>query len=312
MFSLLIATRNRREDLLRTLEVMAPALLPDHEVLVLDDASEDGTAEAVASRFPGVRLLRHAARSGYIAARNELLAAARGELAISLDDDAEIASPGFLERIAELFEARPRCGVAALRIYWGRSLPAAAPVDEPPRRVQSFVGCGHVWRLEAWRSLPPYPAWFEMYGEEAFASCELLRRGWEVCYLPSVLVHHRVDLGNRPAAERAWRYRRQLRAGLFVACLFHPRALLPRHLAYAFWEQVKRLPGSDRRLSDLLWAAAELARHAPRLRRERHALSAEQWRLWQSLDPAVIYWAPREGTMNTEKGHERNPAPLQP
>ncbi len=291
-FSLLIATRNRREDLLRTLGVMAPALLPGHEVLVLDDASEDGTAETVAAGFPGVRLLRHASRSGYIEARNELLAAARGELAISLDDDAEIAGPGFLDHIAELFETHPRCGVAALRIYWGKSFPAAAPGDETLRRVQSFVGCGHVWRLEAWRSLPPYPAWFEMYGEEAFASYELLRRGWEVYYLPSVLVHHRVDLGSRPAAERAWRYRRQLRAGLFLSCLFHSRGLLPRHLAYAFREQARRLPRSDRRLSDLVWTAAELARHAPRLRRERRALSAEQWRLWQSLDPAVVYWAP--------------------
>ena len=288
MFSLLISTRNRREDLLRTLRVMAPAFLPGHEVLVLDDASDDGTAEAVASELPAVRLLRHPARTGYIAARNELLAAAGGELAISLDDDAEIVTPGFLDRIAEHFAAHPRCGVLALRIFWGRTPPPAAPVTDPPRRVQSFVGCGHVWRMEAWRSLPPYPAWFEMYGEEAFASYELLRRGWEVHYLPSVLVHHRVDLKDRPAAERAWRFRRQLRAGLFLACLFHPRPVLPRHIAYAFREQARR----DRRLSDLVRVAADLVRHAPRLRRERHALSAEQWGLWQSLEPTPIYWSP--------------------
>jgi GT2 family glycosyltransferase len=260
-------------------------------VLVLDDASEDGTAEAVATEFPAVRLLRHPARTGYIAARNELLAAARGELAISLDDDAEIVTPGFLDRIAEHFAAHPCCGVAALRIFWGRTLPASSDVADAPRRVQSFVGCGHVWRLEAWRSLPPYPAWFEMYGEEAFASYELLRGGWEVHYLPSVLVHHRVDLKDRPAAERAWRFRRQLRAGLFLACLFHPRKLLPRHIAYAFREQARRL-GGDRRLSDLVRVAADLVRHAPRLRRERHALSPEQWGLWQSLEPTPIYWTP--------------------
>lgn len=292
MFSLLISTRNRRADLLRTLRVMAPAFLPGQEALVLDDASDDGTAEAVAAEVPAVRLLRHEVRTGYIAARNELLAAARGELAISLDDDAEIATPGFLDRIAEHFAAHPRCGVVALRIFWGRALPSSTGVAEEPRRVQSFVGCGHAWRLEAWRSLPPYPAWFEMYGEEAFASYELLRRGWEVHYLPSVLVHHRVDLKDRPAAERAWRYRRQLRAGLFLACLFHPRQVLPRHLAYAFREQLRRLPGSDRRLSDLVRVAADLVRHTPRLRRERRALSPEQWGLWQSLEPTPIYWSP--------------------
>lgn len=294
-FSLLIATRNRRAELLRTLEVMAPAFLPGNEVLVLDDASDDGTAEAVVASFPEVRLLRHAARTGYIAARNELLAAADGELAISLDDDAEIVTPGFLSCIAEHFGDHSRCGVAALRIFWGSSLPPGAlETSEEPRRVQSFVGCGHVWRLEAWRSLPPYPAWFEMYGEEAFASYELLRSGWEVHYLSEILVHHRIEIASRPAAERAWRYRRQLRAGLFLACLFHPRRLLPRHLAYAFWEQMKRLRGSDRRLIDLLWGAAELVRHSGRLGKERRALSPQQWGLWQSLAPTVIYWTPEE------------------
>jgi hypothetical protein len=115
-----------------------------------------------------------------------------------------------------------------------------------------------------------------------------------VHYLPGILVHHRVELAARPAVERSWRYRRQLRAGLFLACLFHPRPLLPRHLAYAFWDQTKRLRGSDRRLADLLWGAAELALHARRLGRERRALSPEQWGLWQSLAPAVIYWSSEE------------------
>lgn len=293
-FSLLIATRNRRADLLRTLKVMIPALA-GHEVIVLDDASDDGSADAVAADFPSVRLLRHAARTGYIAARNELLAEARGELAISLDDDAEIVTPGFLERMAGHFEAHPRCGVAALRIAWGRSLPGSLDAPEEPRRVRSFVGCGHVWRLAAWRSLPPYPAWFEMYGEEGFSAFELLRHGWEVDFLPSVLVHHRVELADRPAAERAWRFRRQLRAGLFLVCLFHPREVLARHLAYAFWEQARRLHAGDRRdrrLADLVWVAKELARRLALLRRERRALSIEQWRLWQSLEPEVVYWSP--------------------
>jgi hypothetical protein len=110
-------------------------------------------------------------------------------------------------------------------------------------------------------------------------------------------VHHRVELAGRPPAERSWRYRRQLRAGLFLACLFHPRELLPRHLAYAFWDQIRRLRGSDRRLVDLLWGAADLARHARRLGKERRALSPQQWGLWQSLAPAVIYWSPENGSL---------------
>ena len=47
---------------------------------------------------------------GYIGARNRLLAEARGEFALSLDDDAEIVGPGFVPVIRRHFAANPRCG----------------------------------------------------------------------------------------------------------------------------------------------------------------------------------------------------------
>src|SRR4051812_24333911 len=103
LLSLLITTRNRKADLLRTLEVMVPRLLPGNEVIVLDDGSSDGTAAAVAERFSEVRLLRHVEGKGLIAARNRLLGEAQGEFAISLDDDAEIVGGGFLSRIPAHF-----------------------------------------------------------------------------------------------------------------------------------------------------------------------------------------------------------------
>jgi GT2 family glycosyltransferase len=294
--SLLITTRNRREHLLRTLEVMAPALPPGTEILVLDDGSTDGTSEAVAARFPGVTRIRHSAGKGYIAARNLLLSLAQGELALSLDDDAEVVDPSSLITVEEHFAAHPRCAVAALRVFWGRSLPPGAlDCREAPRPVRSFVGCGHVWRMEAWRSLPPYPEWFQAYGEEAFASFELLRRGWEVHYLPSVLVHHRVVPRERPAAERVWRYRRQLRAGLYLACLFHPTRELPRRLAYSFWDQLRRRAWREPRvLLDLMWVAKELGLGAPRLLRSRSPLDELAWRTWRTLPPEVVYWTPTE------------------
>jgi GT2 family glycosyltransferase len=296
--SLLITSHNRRSELLRTLSVMVPLLLPDNEVIVLDDGSSDGTFEAVAQAFPQVLLIRSERRTGYITGRNQLLERARGSYALSLDDDAEIVTPDFIAAILAYFAAHPRCAVMALRVYWGRALPIQAlSPDEAPRRVKSFVGCGHVWRLDAWRSIPHYPEWFEMYGEEDFAACQLLRHGWEVHFVPHILVHHRVDIGHRPTQERAWRYRRQLRAGLYIMLLFYPFAVLPKYIAYALWTQIRLRLLREHNWAvnrDLLWVLKELLWNCRRIRSSRARLSALEWAAWKRLSPTIIYWKPSE------------------
>lgn len=91
LFSIVIPTRDRRESLLRCLEALGrqdPGAGP-FEVVVVDDGSRDGTAEAAeapARPFP-LRVLRRGAPGGPCAARNEGAAAAAGEFLAFLDDD---------------------------------------------------------------------------------------------------------------------------------------------------------------------------------------------------------------------------------
>lgn len=304
LFSLLITTHNRRDDLLRTLGRASAMLGAEHEIVVFDDGSDDGTTDAVARQFPQVKLISEGGRNGYTAARNKLLRAARGEYAISLDDDAEIITPEFIPVILDHFKNNPRCGVISFSIFWGLDLPEriSAPADTP-RRVASFVGCGHAWRLEAWRTIPEYPEWFEFYGEEDFAALQLLKAGWEVHYVPNVVVHHRVDLERRKSnnSERLWRYGRQLRSGTFLMLLFYPLKALPRRLAYVIWTQVRQrlLKQHDWRVLPVwLWVIAKIAGKTLRIWRSRTALGANEWTEWNTLSPAVIYWEPSTKTEN--------------
>jgi len=291
---LLITTRNRRDELLRTLAAMVPVLGSGNEIIVLDDGSTDATSQALQQAFSGVRVLREEQSRGYIAGRNRLLGMAVGTYAISLDDDSEIVSPEALPEIARHFAENPRCGAIAMRIYWGPSLPPdlTAP-QEPPHRVKSFVGCGHAWKMGAWHSIVPYPEWFEFYGEEDFASIQLFRHGWEVHYLPQVVVHHRAVIRARPLSEQRWRFRRQFRSGLFLMGLFYPWPKLLWHLAYACWAQFQnrfRYTRNWRLLPAFLGALGDLLRRAPLLWRQRQPLTAEQWRTWQSIPGSVLYW----------------------
>lgn len=308
--SLLITTRDRRAELLATLAATVPRLSPRDEVVVFDDGSRDGSAAAVREAFPRVRLLGAVSSVGLIEARNRLHQAARGAIALVLDDDAELVTPGALDRIVEHFDGHPACAVVALRVFWGRELPAgaaAADADRPPRRVRGYVGCGHAWRQSSWRAVRPYPGWLRFYGEEEFAALELHRHGLEIHYLPAVLVHHRVVPSERAAAELAWRYRRQLRGSLIVMAMFLPPGAYLRSLVYAFGAQIRRRLLAERRwraVGDLAWVAARLVLDAPRAARARAPLTASQWRRFRALPEAVVYWRP-EPTSGGEECERR-------
>jgi GT2 family glycosyltransferase len=95
--------------------------------------------------------------------------------------------------------------------------------------------------MNAWRSIPSYPEWFEFYGEETFASLHLFKNHWEVHYVPEVFVLHRVDLKLRKTQTKDFtlRYRRGLRAGWFAIFLFYPTAKAIHFFLYSLWMQLK-------------------------------------------------------------------------
>ncbi|HEX8994167.1 MAG TPA: glycosyltransferase family A protein [Candidatus Paceibacterota bacterium] len=87
-----------------------------HEILVIDNASTDKTAE-VASRFPGVRVVREE-RKGLTRARARALAEATGDIIAFNDADTHMP-PGWVARVAEAYEKDPKLAcISGPYIYW--------------------------------------------------------------------------------------------------------------------------------------------------------------------------------------------------
>ena len=95
---------NDRQALVRCVGALIASAGPEVEVMVVDDASTDGTA-SVAARLP-VRLLCRPTNAGPAAARNHGAEHARGDILLFVDSDV-IVAPGTLERVMAVFEARP-------------------------------------------------------------------------------------------------------------------------------------------------------------------------------------------------------------
>ncbi|GAA1784079.1 glycosyltransferase [Streptomonospora arabica] len=223
-----VATRNRREDLARTLRRLSSAC-PDAPVTVVDNASSDGTADLVRSASPGAGVVELARNRG-CAARNDGVAANPAPYIAFCDDDSWW-EPGALERAAAAFDAHPRLGLVAAATFVGEDarpdpineeLAAGlgpAPRGLPGPRVLGFLACAAVVRREAFLDAGGFSDLLFFTHEEALLAQDLAALGWEACYLPQVRARH------HPSADRppsAWRRRLDLRNRVLVCWMRRP------------------------------------------------------------------------------------------
>jgi GT2 family glycosyltransferase len=100
--SIIIATRDRQQDLLACLASLNPDALAARgiEVIIVDDASEDDTVAEVGEYYPAVQILRNHLPRGASFARNRGSREAEGALLLYLDSDGEVA-PGWIDAMLE-------------------------------------------------------------------------------------------------------------------------------------------------------------------------------------------------------------------
>ncbi|GAB1855731.1 hypothetical protein MHTCC0001_05650 [Flavobacteriaceae bacterium MHTCC 0001] len=297
-FSILITTKDRLDDLKFTLSKTEHLInRKDVECIICDDGSLDKTSSFIQSNYKNVQLIRNEKSRGLIYSRNKLLNLTNAKYAITLDDDAHIVTEKALEIIEEFFNSDEKCGVLAFRVFWGKVLPENLNSFTKNMQVKSFVGCGHAWRLDAWHSIPNYPDWFIFYGEEDFAAFQLFKCGWKVCYIPDVLVHHRVDVKSRKKhKDYKVRLRRSLRSGWYLYFLFYPTKLIPKRLGYTLWVQLKKkvFKGDIKALLAVLQALIDVVFNIGRLIKNANKLSKKEFEEYLKLPETKLYWNPND------------------
>jgi GT2 family glycosyltransferase len=184
MVSFIISTHNRRDALLQTLSVLhSPAAGSGRaEVLVVDNASSDGTIAAVRRSFPDVRLFPQTVNRGPCS-KNVALAAALGRLIVFLDDDS-FPRPGTIDRMVRYFQADPKLGAAGFAVH----LPGGE--QECSAYPQVFAGCGVGLRAAALAEVGGLPEDFFMAAEEYDLALRLLDAGWNIRRFEDLSVTH--------------------------------------------------------------------------------------------------------------------------
>lgn len=295
-FTILISTKDRLNALRVTLKHISNLIdREDVECIIYDDGSKDGTSLYIQKCYPKIILITNQESRGYMYCRNMMLNKTSALYAISLDDDAHFITENPLEIIENYFEHNNQCGVLAFRLFWGLKTPKNTFSKDKETKVQGFVGCGHVWRVSAWKEIPNYPEWFVFYGEEEFASYELFKRGWSIHYIPEVLVQHRVDIRLRKNnADYTTRLRRSLRSGWYLYFLFYPIKLIPKKLAYSLYMQLKEkvMKGDFKVLLAIILALFDLVKSTPKIVKNSNRFSNNEFVAIKQLPQTKIYWKP--------------------
>jgi GT2 family glycosyltransferase len=263
--SAVIITRDRSDVLGLVLDRLAE--LPVDEVIVVDNGSEDGTAEAVRSRGGNVRLLEAGGNLG-VAGRNLGAREATGELLLMLDDDA-YPLPGAVEALAAAFAANPRLGVAGGFVrdvdsdgnvllsdelgtfdWWLRAgRTEAIPAEGAP--AFSFPEGACMVRRQAYLEAGGFFEPFFVSSSEVDLAARLARRGWETRYVPAARFDHLKAPSGRGDAEAALYYR--IRNHLWYLWLrFPPGAAATRTAGYLAFDLVE----SIHRRAPRAWARA--------------------------------------------------------
>jgi GT2 family glycosyltransferase len=193
---------------------------PAREIILVDNASDDGSTAAVRARFPSVRVIETGANTGFAAGANRGASAATGDVLVFLNPDACVL-PGAIRRLVDALLLVPGAGIAGggLTDERGRWQPGAArfaPIrhlllDTTPGRlgarlrrtpypVDWVYGTFMAVRRDLFRQLGGFDARYFVYGEDLDLCYRAARVGARTIHVPEARALH----GAHPSAAGRW------------------------------------------------------------------------------------------------------------
>lgn len=231
--SVIIPVYNGAGDLPACLTALMGQQPAPDEIIAVDNASIDGSADLIAAQFPQVRLLRQTTNLGFGGACNAGMAAATGDLLILLNQDTEV-QPGWLAALVALMADRPDVGIAGSKALYpdGRLQHAGGVIDaqggghhrghgeadtgqfDRVEEVDYVTGASLALRREVFAQTGGFdPAFNPAYSEDVDLCLVARAAGLRVVYVPtSMLIHHERSSAAGPDTEAMFlQHRNRLR-----------------------------------------------------------------------------------------------------
>ncbi len=263
MLSIVIVSRNTSSllaDCLRSIPAGAEA--QSHEIIVVDNASSDGSAEMVAREYPRVQLIRNSVNVGYARANNQGIRLSQGRYLLLLNSDT-IVPAGALSALGQFMDDHPDAAACGPRLArtdgltqpfafgndptlayllargWNRLIFRRSLHDWETHNVQPVdwvSGAALIARHDAIDQVGGFDERFFMYFEDNDLCLRLRRAGWQVIYNPAVTITHLGGASLKPSVSRTWYYDASLR--YFYSKHYTPLARIGLELMLPFYRRL--------------------------------------------------------------------------
>ena len=305
LVSIIIVSYNTREMTLECLRSVFAQTDQPFEVILVDNASSDGSAAAIAAEFPGIRLMAETENHGFAKANNLAARHACGEYLLLLNPDTVVLD-GAIDRLIDFARRAPEAGIWGGRtLYgdssvnptncWGRmtlwsvgsqvlglsSLFRRSGLFNPEgygswqrdseRGVDIVTGCFLLIRKKFWDELEGFNLSFVMYGEEADLCLRARSKGARPRITPEAQIVHYAGASETVRSDKMVRL---LRAKLLLIRRHFPAWQRPIGLLlFRLWPLTR------------YWATRILGRHlAAQTWRQIWVRRGEWWYGWPEIE----------------------------
>jgi len=232
LVSIIVLNYNGREDTLACLRSLEHLTYHNVNVVVVDNASSDGSEAAIRAAYPTLTFIQTGANLGFTGGNNVGIrhALENGADYVLLLNNDTIVAPDFISVMVEVMEQNPEVGVAGPMIYyfsapetiwsaggkidWTRGLTSMVGVNEEdksqyglsPRQTDFVTGCALMAKRAVWEKAGLLDDKFFMYYEETEWCVRATRAGYKIMLIPAAMIWHKISLEARATSPRTYYY----------------------------------------------------------------------------------------------------------
>jgi GT2 family glycosyltransferase len=219
------------------------------EIILIDNASTDSTAEILRNKFPNILLKENLENVGFATAVNQVVSLSQGEYILLLNPDT-IIKDNFIEKLFSFLQNTPDASIVGVKLVdennkhqpssWKKislltifiemllpydlSIKLVTETPDKPSRVQNVSGACMLIRRDVFEKLNGFDARFFLYYEEIDFCMRAIKKGYKVYYTPEIEVVHFAAKSSSDNKEA------------FFFNLYHNKLLfIKKHFSYPFY-----------------------------------------------------------------------------
>ena len=231
--TIIIVNWNTRELLLSCLDSIYKNITDlDYKVCVVDNASADGSAEAVREHFPEAELLVNDTNKGFARANNQVLPHVAARYALLLNSDTRLIK-GAIENLVTFMDSHPDAGIAApqylnpdgsrqnsfenfpglasellnkslLKLLFPEKYPSKNKTYSAPLSVDSVIGACMMVRTRAMEKVGYLDEDYFFFLEETDWCFRMRQAGYGIYHVPQAQIYHVQGASKKRAPALAW------------------------------------------------------------------------------------------------------------